>query len=116
MFFSKRAFNALSSSSCCFGDKSFLLLLMFRAFVALMVVVSRVSCLLLRYALPWIFSGPSLHCYPLAASTPCGAHPSVCPRSPLPGGYVCVPFFPSRQGSAGKFPALPLQMPPAAPG
>src|SRR5438034_4181269 len=28
MFFSKRAFNALSSSSRCFGDNSFLLLLM----------------------------------------------------------------------------------------
>src|SRR5437667_7750135 len=29
MFFSKRAFNALSSSSRCSGDNSFLLLLMF---------------------------------------------------------------------------------------
>src|SRR5438552_597132 len=52
MFFSKRAFNALSSSSRCSGDKSFLLLLMFRAFVALMVVASRVSYLLLRCAPP----------------------------------------------------------------
>src|SRR2546429_8700313 len=52
MFFSKRAFNALSSSSRCSGDKSFLLLLMFRAFVALIVVASRVSYLLLRCAPP----------------------------------------------------------------
>src|SRR5947207_8540845 len=43
MFFSKRAFNALSSSSRCSGDKSFLLLLMFRAFVVLIVVAFRVS-------------------------------------------------------------------------
>src|SRR5207302_5534361 len=35
MFFSKRAFNALSSSSRCSGDKSFLSLLMFPALVAL---------------------------------------------------------------------------------
>src|SRR6266446_3581379 len=47
MFFSKRAFNALSNSSRCSGDKSFLLLLIFRAFVALMVVAFRVSYLLL---------------------------------------------------------------------
>jgi hypothetical protein len=52
MFFSKRAFNALSSSSRCSGDKSFLLLLMFRAFVVLIVVASRVSYLLLRCAPP----------------------------------------------------------------
>src|SRR5438445_7071841 len=51
MFFSKRAFNALSSSSRCSGDKSFLLLLMFRALVAL-IVASGVSYLLLRCALP----------------------------------------------------------------
>src|SRR5258708_33859333 len=51
MFFSKRAFNALSSSSRCSGDKSFLLLL-FRALVALIVVASRVSYLLLRCAPP----------------------------------------------------------------
>ena len=52
MFFSKRAFNAPSSSSRCSGDKSFLLLLMFRALVALIVVASRVSYLLLRCAPP----------------------------------------------------------------
>src|ERR1700693_1989057 len=52
MFFSKRAFNALSSSSRCSGDKSFLLLLMFRALVALMVIAARVSYLLLRCAPP----------------------------------------------------------------
>src|SRR5438093_2070820 len=51
MFFSKRAFNAPSSSSRCSGDKSFLLLLMFRALV-LIVVASRVSYLLLRCAPP----------------------------------------------------------------
>src|SRR5882762_5909915 len=52
VFFSKRAFNVLSSSSHCSGDKCFLLLLMFRAFVALIVVASRVSYLLLRCAPP----------------------------------------------------------------
>src|SRR5207249_3738724 len=52
MFFSKRAFNALSSSARCSGDKSFLLLLMFRALVALIVVASRVSYLLFRCAPP----------------------------------------------------------------
>src|ERR1700674_4984541 len=52
MFFSKRAFNALSSSARRSGDKSFLLLLMFRALVALIVVASRVSYLLLRCAPP----------------------------------------------------------------
>src|SRR5882762_3491485 len=46
MFFSKRAFNAPRNSSACSGEKSFLLLLMFRALVALMVVASRVSYLL----------------------------------------------------------------------
>src|ERR1700704_3658009 len=49
MFFSKRAFNAPSKSSRCSGDK---LLLMFRAFVALMAVASRVSYLLLPCAPP----------------------------------------------------------------
>src|SRR6266480_2198163 len=52
MFFSKRAFNALSSSARCSGDKSFLLLFMFRALVALIVVASRVSYLLFRCAPP----------------------------------------------------------------
>src|SRR6266496_6814936 len=52
MFFSKRALNALSSSARCSGDKSFLLLLMFRALVALIVVASRVSYLLFRCAPP----------------------------------------------------------------
>jgi hypothetical protein len=55
MFFSKRAFNALSSSSRCSGDKSFLLLLMLRALIALIVVASRVSYLLLDYAPPHRF-------------------------------------------------------------
>src|SRR5690242_15928893 len=54
MFFSKRACNALSSSSRCSGDKSFLLLLMFRALVALIVVASHVSYLVLRSA-TWFF-------------------------------------------------------------
>src|SRR5207244_10233468 len=52
MFFSKRALNSLSSSARCSGDKSFLLLLMFRALVALIVVASRVSYLLFRCAPP----------------------------------------------------------------
>src|SRR5712691_9990310 len=51
MFFSKRAFNALSSSSRYSGDKSFLLLLMFRA-LALIGAASRFSYLLLRCAPP----------------------------------------------------------------
>src|SRR5579864_6250561 len=115
MFFSKRAFNALSSSSRCFSDKSFLLLLIFRALVALMVVVPRASYLLFRCALPWISSGLSLRSYPLAASTPFAARPLVRPRSPLQGEYACVPSFPSRQQSAGRFLALPPQTPPAVP-
>src|ERR1700726_4655393 len=98
MFFSKRAFNALSSSARCSGDKSFLLLLMFRALVALIVVASRVSSLLLRCAPPrGVFVGWSFRSYPFAVSTPFGVHPSVHPRSPPPGEYACVPFFPSRQ-------------------
>src|SRR5207302_1599173 len=52
MFFSKRAFNAPSSSLRCSDDKSFLLLFMFRALVALIGVASRVSYLLLRCAPP----------------------------------------------------------------
>src|SRR6266478_1697981 len=96
MFFSKRAFNALSSSSRCCGDRSFLLLLVFRALVALTVVASRAS-------------------YLFAVSTPFGVHPSVHPRSPQPGQYACAPSFPSRQESAGKSRAPPPQTPPAAP-
>src|SRR3981081_2124736 len=66
MFFSKRAFNALSSSARCCGDKSFLLLLMFRALVAL-IVASRVSYLLLSCAPPHgVFVGLSLRSYQLA--------------------------------------------------
>src|SRR5437879_3512284 len=102
MFFSKRAFNAPSSSSRCSADKSFLLLLIFRALVALIVVASRVSYLLLR-------------CAQFAVSTPFGVHPSVHPRSPPPGEYACVPSFPSRRESAGKSRATPPQTPPAAP-
>src|SRR3984893_14438029 len=52
MFFSKRAFNAPSNSLRCSGDKSFLLLLMSNAFIALIVVASHVSYLLLRRAPP----------------------------------------------------------------
>src|SRR5438132_6592149 len=115
MFFSKRAFNALSSSSRCSGDKSSLLLLMFRALVALIVVASRVSYLLLRCAPPHAdFFGLSLRSYQFAVSTPFGVHPSVHPRSP-PDEYVCVPFFPTRQGLAGKSRAPPPQTLPAAP-
>src|SRR6267378_5552000 len=50
MFFSKRAFNALRSCSHCSGDKAFLFLSMLGALVALIVVASRVSYLLLRCA------------------------------------------------------------------
>src|ERR1700724_4799794 len=102
MFFSKRAFNALSRSLRCSGDKFFLLLLMFRAFVDLIVVACRVSYLLLRCAPPLGgFFGSSLRSYQFAVSTPFGVHPSVHPRPP-PGEYACVPSFPSRQESAGK--------------
>src|SRR6184192_977899 len=74
MFFSKRAFNALSSSSRCAGDKSFLLLLMFCALVALIVVGSRVSYLLLRCAPPhgvFLLVGLALGC----GTWPTGAIP-----------------------------------------
>src|ERR1700739_1782483 len=108
MFFSKRAFNVLSKSSRCLADKSFLLL--FSAFVAVIVVVSRVCYLLFHW--PWTSSGLSLHCYPLAASTLCGAHLLVRPRSPLQDGCACVPSFPSRQESSGRFLALSPRMPP----
>ena len=106
MFFSKRAFNALSSSSRCSADKSFLLLLMFRALVVLIVVASRVSYLLLRCAPPHGgFFGLSLRSYQFAVSTPFGVHPSVHPRSPPPGEYACVPSFTSvrnRQENLGR--------------
>src|ERR1700680_1443417 len=102
MFFSKRAFNVLTSCSHCSGDKPFLLLLMFRALVVLIVVASRVSYLLLRCAPPHgFFFGLSLRSDQFAVSTPFGVHPSVHPRSP-PGEYACVPSFPSRQESARK--------------
>src|SRR5437667_3381068 len=110
MFFSKRAFNALSSSARCSGDKSFLLLLMSRALVALIVVASRVSYVLLRCAPSHGgFFGLSLRSYQFAVSTPFGLHPSVHPRSPPPGEYACVPSFPSRRESAGKSRATPPQ-------
>src|SRR4030081_970479 len=116
MFSSKRTFNALSSSSRCSGDKSFLLLLTFRALVALIVVASRVSYQSLRCAPPHGGSfGLSLRSYQFAVSTPFGVHPSVHPRSPPPGEYACVRCFPSRQESAGKSRAPPPQTPPAAP-
>src|SRR5436853_3759220 len=106
MFSSKRAFNALSSCSRCSGDESFLLLLMFRALVALIVVAFRVSYLLLRCAPPHGFVfGLSLRSYQFAVSTPFGVHPSVHPRSPPPGEYACVPSFPSvrnRQENLGR--------------
>src|SRR5207302_9169251 len=116
LFSSKRAFNALSSSSRCSGDKSSLLLLMFRALVALIVVASRVSYLLLRCAPPHAdFFGLSLRSYQFAVSTPFGVHPSVHPRSPPPGEYACVPSFPSRPESARKSRAPPPHTPPAPP-
>src|SRR5437899_1429146 len=113
MFFSKRAFNALSSSSRYSGDEFFLLLLMFRAFIG---AASRVSYLLLRCAPPHgFFFGLSLRSYQFAVSTPFGVHPSVHPRSPPPGEYACAPSFPSRQESAGKSRVPPPQTLPAAP-
>src|ERR1700720_2131026 len=116
IFFSKRAFNALSSSSRCSGDKFFLLLSMFRALVALIVVASGVSYLSLRCAPPHgCFFGLSLRSYQFAVSTPFGVHPSVHPRLPPPGEYACVPSFPSRQESAGKSRVPPPQTLPAAP-
>src|SRR5579864_6664254 len=114
MFFSKRAFNALSSCSRCSGDKSFLLLLMFRA-VVLIVVAFHVSYLLLRRAPPHAsFFGLSLRSDQFGVSTPFGARPSIHPRSPPTGEYVCVPSFPSRRESAGKSQAPPPQRSPAA--
>src|SRR6266478_3064963 len=116
MFFSKRTFNALSSSSRCSSDKSFLLLLMFRALVVLIVVASRVSYLLLGCAPPHgFFFGLPLRSCQFAVSTPFGVHPSVHPRSPPPSEYACVPSFPSRQESAGKSRVRPPQTLPAAP-
>src|SRR2546430_15425254 len=92
MFFSKRAFNSLSSSSRCSADKSFLLLLMFRALVAVIVVASRVSYLLLRCAPPHgVFFGLSLRSYQFVVFTPFGVHPLVHPCLPPPGEYACVP-------------------------
>src|SRR5256885_16195667 len=106
MFFSKRAFNAPSSSLRCSGDKSFLLLLMSRALVALIVVASRVSYLLLRCAPPYgVFFGLSLRSYQFAVSTRFGVHPSIRPRPQPPGEYACVPSFPIRPESAGRSPA-----------
>src|SRR5215471_5868519 len=91
---SKRAFKALSSSSRCSGDKSFLLLLMFRARVALIVVVSRVSYLLLRCVPPNGGSfGLSLCSYQFAVSTPFGVRPPVRPRSAPSDEYAWVPHF-----------------------
>src|SRR5438445_1758679 len=116
MFFSKRAFNALSSSSRRSGDKSFLLLLMFRALIALIVVASRVSYLLLRCARPHgVFFGLSLRSYQFAVSTLFGVHPSVHPRSPRPGEYACFTSFPSRLVSARKSRVPPPHKQPSAP-
>src|SRR5438445_13402843 len=98
MFFSKRAFNALSSSSRCSGDKPFLLLLMFRALVALIVVASLVSYLLLRCAPPhgffWLvfafLSIRSFHAVPSApvstSSLAAARRICVCPIFPQPPG------------------------------
>src|SRR6266704_6061412 len=76
MFFSKRAFNAPSKSSRCSGDKSFLLLLMSRALIALIVVASRVSYLLLRRAPPHGFFSACL-CVLINSQLP---RPSECTR------------------------------------
>src|SRR6266542_776271 len=98
MFFSKRAFNALSSSARCSGDKSFLLRLMFRAIVARIVVASRLSHLLLRCAPPHVFfrlvfaflSIRNLHAVrtaPVSTSSLAAARRiCVCPIFPQPPG------------------------------
>ena len=89
---------------------------MFRVLIALIVVASRVSYLLLRCAPPHGgFFGLSLRSYQFAVSTPFGVHPSVHPRSPRPSEYACGPSFPSRQESAGKSQVPPPQTMPAAP-
>jgi hypothetical protein len=105
MFFSKRAFNALSSSSRCAGDKSFLLLLMFRALVALIVVAPAFLSVIPLRSTTWFFFGLSLRSYQFAVSTPFGVPPLIHPRSPPPGEYACVPSFPAarnRQENLGR--------------
>src|SRR6266403_2125646 len=82
MFFSKRAFNALSSSSRCSGE----MLLMFRALVALIVVASRVSYLLLRCAPPHGFFSACL-CVLINSQSP---RRSECTRR----------YIPARRGQA----------------
>src|ERR1700682_99466 len=101
MFFSKRAFNAPSSSLRCSGDNSFLLLLMFRAAVAFIAVASRVSYLLLRCAPPQGFFA-SLYVLINSQFPRRSECPSVHPRSPPLGEYACVLSFHSRPESAGK--------------
>src|SRR5258707_15727523 len=116
IFFSKRAFNAPSKSSRCSGDKSFLWLLMFNAFIALIVVASRASYLLLRCAPPHGFFSACL-CVLINSQFPrCSecAHQYILARR-RQANYACVPSFPSRQESAGKSRAPPPQTPPAAP-
>ena len=102
MFFSKRAFNALSSFSCCSGDKSFLLVLMFRALVALIVVASRASSLLLRCAPPHrflfgLFLFLSIRSFHAVRSTPVSTSSLAAARR------ICVcPIFPQPPGIGGK--------------
>src|ERR1700732_3112641 len=106
MFFSKRAFNAPSSSLRCSGDESFLLLLMFRVVIALIVVASRVSYLLRRRASPHrVFFGLSLGSFQFAASPPVGVHPAV--HSSLAAARrTCVcPIFPQPPGIGRKISA-----------
>src|SRR6267143_748314 len=98
MFFSKRAFNALSSPLPCSGDKSFVLLFMFRAFVALIVVAFRVSYLLLRCSPPHGFfrlvfaflpirSFHAVRSAPVSTSSLAAARRiCVCPILPQPPG------------------------------
>src|SRR5438270_6524800 len=111
-FFSKRAFNAPSSSLRCSDDKSFLLLFMFRALVALIGVASRVSYLLLRCAPPHggFFSAclcVSIRSFHAVRSAPVSTSSLAAARR------ICVcPIFPQ---PAGKSRAHPPQTPPAAP-
>src|SRR5438552_17357146 len=102
MFFSKRTFNALSSSSPRSGDKPFLLLLMFRALVALIVVASLVSYLLLRCAPPhgffWlVFAFLSIRSFHAVRSAPVSTSSLAAARR------ICVcPIFPQPPGIGRK--------------
>src|SRR5467141_3767261 len=102
MFFSKRAFNAPSKSSRCSGDKSFLWLLMFNAFIALIVVASRASYLLLRCAPPHGFFSACL-CVLINSQFPRRSECTVSTSSLAAARRRCVcPIFPQPPGIGRK--------------